>query len=37
VTLYFEQWDTLLSHAADLRTFLEENKSGLKLKDQTKT
>jgi hypothetical protein len=37
VTLYFEQWDTLLSHAADLRASIEENKSRLKLKDQTKT
>jgi hypothetical protein len=37
VTLYFEQWDTLLSHATELRAFLEDNKSRLKLKDQTKS
>jgi hypothetical protein len=36
VTLYFEQWDTLLSHATELRAFLADNKSRLKLKDQTK-
>jgi hypothetical protein len=36
VTLYYEQWNTLLAHIDDLRTFLEENKSRLKLKDQTK-
>jgi hypothetical protein len=36
VTLYFEQWDTLLSHATELRAFLEDNKSRLKLKDQAK-
>jgi hypothetical protein len=32
VTLYYEQWTRLLDAAADLRTFLEENKSKLKLK-----
>jgi hypothetical protein len=32
VTLYYEQWQRLLSAADDLRTFLEENKSKLKLK-----
>lgn len=36
VTLYFEQWDILLSHGTELRAFLEDNKSRLKLKDQTK-
>jgi hypothetical protein len=32
VTLYYEQWIRLLDVAADLHTFLEENKSKLKLK-----
>ncbi len=32
VTLYYEQWIRLLDIAADLRAFLEENKSKLKLK-----
>jgi hypothetical protein len=32
VTLYYEQWVRLLDAAGDLRTFLEENKSRLKLK-----
>jgi hypothetical protein len=32
VTLYYEQWTRLLDAAPDLRTFLEENKSRLKLK-----
>ena len=35
VTLYLEQWDALLSHAAELREFIEANKSRLKTKDQT--
>ena len=34
VTLYYEQWIRLLDASADLRAFLEENKSRLKLKDQ---
>jgi hypothetical protein len=34
VTLYYEQWIRLLDRTADLRAFLEENKSKLKLKDQ---
>jgi hypothetical protein len=34
VTLYYEQWIRLLDISADLRAFLEENKSRLKLKDQ---
>jgi hypothetical protein len=34
VTLYFEQWHKLLTHADELRTFLEANKSKLKLKEQ---
>jgi hypothetical protein len=33
VTLYFEQWIKLLDRAQDLRDFLEENKSKLKLKE----
>ena len=32
VTLYYEQWIKLLDTSEDLRTFLEENKSRLKLK-----
>jgi hypothetical protein len=34
VTLYYEQWVRLLDVADRLRTFLEENKGRLKLKDQ---
>jgi hypothetical protein len=34
VTLYFEQWHKLLAHIDELRTFLEANKSKLKLKEQ---
>ncbi len=34
VTLYYEQWVRLLDSADGLRTFLEENKSKLKLKDR---
>ena len=33
VTLYYEQWNRLLGAAADIKTFLEENKSRLKLKE----
>jgi hypothetical protein len=36
VTLYLEQWDSLLSHASELREFIEANKSKLKTKDQSK-
>lgn len=32
VTLYYEQWVRLLDNADQLREFLEENKSNLKLK-----
>ena len=32
VTLYYEQWTRLLASADDLKAFLEENKSKLKLK-----
>jgi hypothetical protein len=34
VTLYYEQWIRLLDAAENLRQFLEENKSRLKLKGQ---
>ena len=34
VTLYFEQWNKLLAQVDELRTFLEANKSKLKLKEQ---
>jgi len=34
VTLYLEQWDKLLSHADELRAFIEANKGILKTKDQ---
>ena len=34
VTLYFEQWSKLFSHIDELRTFIEANKSKLKLKEQ---
>jgi ribosome-interacting GTPase 1 len=34
VTLYYEQWQRLLGAAEELRAFLEENKSRLKLKDR---
>jgi hypothetical protein len=33
VTLYYEQWRRLLDAADNLRTFLEENKGKLKLKE----
>jgi hypothetical protein len=33
VTLYYEQWVRLLDHAEQIRNFLEENKSRLKMKD----
>ena len=32
VTLYYEQWTRLLDHADELRAFIEENKSKLKLR-----
>jgi hypothetical protein len=35
VTLYVEQWDRILSNAAELRAFIDANKSKLKFKDQT--
>ena len=34
VTLYYEQWNRLLAAGEDIKKFLEENKSRLKLKDQ---
>ena len=36
VTLYYEQWVRLLDVAGELREFLEENKSKLKLKTSEK-
>jgi len=33
VTLYYEQWARLLDASDGLRSFLEENKTKLKLKD----
>jgi hypothetical protein len=32
VTLYYEQWSRLLDRADELRAFMEENKSKLKLR-----
>ncbi|HMF78231.1 MAG TPA: hypothetical protein VK604_21415 [Bryobacteraceae bacterium] len=34
VTLYYEQWLRLLGAAEEMRAFLEENKSRLKLKEE---
>ena len=34
VTLYYEQWNRLLGAAEDIKKFMEENKSRLKLKEQ---
>lgn len=34
VTLYYEQWQRLLGAADELRTFLEDNKGKLKLKEE---
>ena len=34
VTLYYEQWLRLLGAADELKAFLEENKTKLKLKEQ---
>lgn len=34
VTLYYEQWIRLLDAAGELRAFLEENRSRLKLKSE---
>ena len=33
VTLYYEQWIRLLDAATDLKQFMEDNKSKLKLKE----
>jgi len=33
VTLYYEQWIRLLDHADQIRSFLDENKSRLKMKE----
>ena len=35
VTLYYEQWSRLLDLTDELRTFMEENKSKLKLRPRT--
>ena len=35
VTLYYEQWKRLLGSVEPLQTFLEENKSQLKSKDES--
>jgi len=34
VTLYKEQWEKLLDMADDIRTFISENQSKLKLKEE---
>ena len=34
VTLYYEQWNRLLGAANDIKEFMEDNKSKLKLKEQ---
>jgi ABC-type uncharacterized transport system YnjBCD substrate-binding protein len=36
VTLYFEQWEKLLSNLEELRSFIEANKSKLKFKEPNK-
>jgi hypothetical protein len=33
VTLYQEQWEKLLAHVDDIRTFIEANRSSLKKKE----
>ena len=33
VTLYYEQWTKLLNGVPDLKVFIEENKSKLKMKE----
>jgi hypothetical protein len=35
VTLYYEQWVRLLDHAEQIRQFLEDNKSRLKMKGES--
>ena len=34
VTLYYEQWNRLLGAADEIKQFMEDNKSKLKLKEQ---
>ena len=34
MTLYYEQWNRFLGAAGEIKSFLEDNKSKLKLKDQ---
>jgi ABC-type uncharacterized transport system YnjBCD substrate-binding protein len=36
VTLYFEQWERLLANVEELQSFIEANKSKLKLKEPHK-
>ena len=33
VTLYYEQWNRLLAASEELKAFIEENKSKLKMKE----
>ena len=33
VTLYYEQWNRLLGAANDIKAFMEENKSRIKMKE----
>ena len=35
VTLYYEQWIRLLDHADQIKEFMEENKSRLKMKGES--
>ncbi len=35
VTLYYEQWIRLLDHADQIKAFMEENKSRLKMKGES--
>jgi hypothetical protein len=35
VTLYYEQWSRLLDHGDELRSFMEKNKSKLKLRPRS--
>jgi len=37
VTLYYEQWNRLLGAANEIKSFMEENKSKLKVKEQGET
>jgi len=35
VTLYYEQWIRLLDHADQIKAFMEDNKSQLKMKSES--